>query len=123
MPEPHSTSIGIAVGAGIGLTGSVFGAQVDALLVGLVAAILISFWLPTIDDRKKATAAVALSSLLSGYLAPVAAPALSAWLATEHAVVSDGGPLRLLIALLIGIVAPSGLPVVLRWFNRTVEAR
>lgn len=123
MAEPHSTTVGIALGAGIGLTGSVFGAQVDALLVGLVSAILISFWLPTIDDRKKATAAVALSSLLSGYLAPVAAPAVAAWLSAEHAAVSDGRPLMLLIALLIGIVAPSGLPVVLRWLNRSVEAR
>lgn len=118
MAEPHSTAAGVAIGAGIGITGTIFGAQADALLVGLVAAILISFWLPTIDDRRKASAAVALSALLAGYGSPVAA----AWLSSEHGGFHDGSPLRLLIALVIGVVAPFGVPVALGWIKRKAEA-
>lgn len=118
MPEPHSTTLGIAVGAGIGLTGTVMGAQVDALIIGLVAAILISFWLPTIDDRKKAAASVAMSSLLAGYGSPVAA----AWLAADQAEFSNGSPLRLLLALAIGAATPTLVPVILTWAKRKVEA-
>lgn len=117
MAEPHSTLVGIALGSGIGLTGVVLGAQVDALMVGLVAAILISFWLPTIDDRKKAAAGVALSSLLAGYGSPVAA----SYFAAEQAGFADGGPLRLLLALVIGIACPTLVPVALGWAKRKVE--
>lgn len=95
------------------------GAQVDALLVGLVAAILISFWLPTIDDRKKAAASVALSSLLAGYGSPVAA----AWLAGTEAALHGGPDMRLLLALVIGIFCPTVVPVLLGWAKRKVEAR
>lgn len=119
MPEPHSTAIGIAVGAGIGLTGTMMGAQVDALLVGLVAAILISFWLPTIDDRRKAAASVALSSLLAGYGSPVAA----AWLAGTETALQGGPDMRLLLALVIGILCPTIVPVLLGWAKRKVEAQ
>lgn len=119
MPEPHSTAIGIAVGAGIGLTGTLMGAQVDALLVGLVAAILISFWLPTIDDRRKAAASVALSSLLAGYGSPVAA----AWLAGTETALHGGPDMRLLLALVIGIFCPTVVPVLLGWAKRKVEAQ
>lgn len=118
MAEPNSTAIGIVVGAGIGLTGTVMGAQVDALIVGLVAAILISFWLPSINDRKRATAAVALSSLLAGYGSPVAA----AYLAGEKYGLPAGSPLRLLLALVIGIACPAGIPMVLGWVKRKSEA-
>lgn len=118
MPEPHSTTIGIAVGAGIGLTGTVMGAQVDALLIGLVAAILISFWLPTIDDRKKATAAVAFSSLLAGYWSPV----LAGWLAENFAALDGIGSLRMPIALAIGAVGPTLVPVLIGRAKRKAEA-
>lgn len=71
MAEPHSVAAGILIGSGIGLTGTVMGAHVDALLIGLVAAIFISVWLPTIDDKLKAAASVAMSALLAGYGSPV----------------------------------------------------
>lgn len=119
MPEPHSTAIGIAVGAGIGLTGSIFGAQADALLIGLVAAILISFWLPTIDDRRKAAASVALSSLLAGYGSPV----MAAWLAGTQTAMPAGAELSRLLALLIGVFCPTIVPVALGWAKRKVEAQ
>lgn len=119
MPEPHSTAAGLVIGAGIGLTGTVMGAQVDALLIGLAASILVSFWLPTIDDRRKAAASVALSSLLAGYGSPVAA----AWLSADHAELAAGSPLRLLLALLIGAMCPTVVPAALGLAKRKVEAQ
>lgn len=110
MPEPHSTTAaGVAVGAGIGLTGTVMGAQLDALLLGMLAASFMSFWLPAIDSRARAAAAVAMSSLLAGYGSPVAA----AWLASEQHGFADGGSLRLLLAVVIGSVGPTLVPVIL----------
>lgn len=93
MPDPHSTTAGVIAGTGIGLTGTLLGAQVDALLIGLMAAIFVSIWMPTIDNRIKALAADAMSSLLAGYGSPVAA----AWLATEQQGFGNGSPLRLLL--------------------------
>lgn len=120
MPEPNSaTAIGIAVGAGIGLTGTILGAQADALIVGLVAAILISFWLPTIDDRRKATASVALSALVAGYGSPVAA----VWLAGTETALKGGPDMRLLLALIIGIACPTIVPLLLGWAKRKVEVQ
>jgi hypothetical protein len=66
MPEPNSTTIGILAGTGIGLTGTVMGAQVDALLMGMIAAVFVSIWLPSINDRLRAASAVGISSLLAG---------------------------------------------------------
>lgn len=106
MPEPNSTTAGVIAGASIGLTGTLLGAQVDALLIGLMAAIFVSIWMPTIDNRIKALAAVAMSSLLAGYGSPVAAD----WLATEQQGLGNGSPLRLLLALLIGAVTPALAP-------------
>ena len=119
MPEPHSTAAGVAVGGSIGLAGSIFGAQAEALLVGLMAATLISFWLPTIDDRKKAAASVALSSLIAGYGSPVAA----AWLSAGQPPLEDGRPLQLLLALVIGILCPTLVPICIGWAKRKVEAQ
>lgn len=119
MPEPHSTTAGILIGAGIGITGTVMGAQVDALMIGLVAAILISFWLPAVDDRKKAAASVALSALLAGYGAPVAA----GWLSGTQPELATGSPLRLLVALGLGVLCPTLVPVVIGWAKRKVEAQ
>jgi hypothetical protein len=70
MPEPNSITIGILAGTGIGLTGTVMGAQVDALLMGMIAAVFVSIWLPSINDRLRAASAVGISSLLAGYGSP-----------------------------------------------------
>ena len=119
MPEPHATTAGIIVGARIGLTGSVMGAQIDALMIGLIAAILISFWLPSVDDRKKAAASVALSALLAGFGAPVAA----GWLSGSQPELAAGSPLRLLVALGLGVLCPTLVPVIIGWARRKVEAQ
>lgn len=108
MPEPHSTTAGIIIGGSIGITGSLFGAQIDALLLGMFSAIFVSIWLPTVNDRIKAAAAVAMSSLMAGYGSPVAV----AWVASDQAALAAyGSPLRLLMAIAIGAACPTVVPV------------
>nr|MBL8412723.1 hypothetical protein [Dechloromonas sp.] len=119
MPEPNSTTVGIAAGASAGaLTGTLIGAQVDALLVGLLAAIFVSIWLPSVDSKLKAGCSVAFSSMLAGYASPVAA----SYLVAQHASIGNGSPLRLLLALLIGAGSPALFPLLIEWArNRARE--
>ena len=108
MTEPHSTTAGIIIGGSIGITGSLFGAEIDALLLGMFSAILASIMLPAVNDRIKAAAAVALSSLMAGYGSPVAV----AWVASDQAALAaSGSPLRLLMAIAIGAACPTVVPV------------
>lgn len=117
MAEPHSIAAGVLVGAGIGLAGTVMGAQVDALIIGLVAAILISFWLPDIDGKLKAGSAIAFSSLLAGYWSP----AFAGWLAENFSALGGIGSLRLPIALAIGAAGPTLVPLLIGRAKRKVE--
>ena len=118
MPEPHaSTGAGLLAGSTIGLTSTIMGAQLDALLIGLTAAIFISIWMPTIDSKIKSAAAVGMSSLLAGYGSPVAA----AWLASEQSGFASGSPLRLLLALLIGMLTPTLVPKAIDRLQSMIE--
>lgn len=118
MAEPHSTTAaGILLGTGIGLTGTIMGAQVDALLLGMFAAILVSIWLPSINDRWRAASAVGLSSLFAGYGSPVA----TAWLAAEQSGLRADSPLRLLVALAIGAGGPTLVPVLIDRAKRMIS--
>ena len=118
MPEPHaSTGAGLLAGSTIGLTSTIMGAQLDALLIGLTAAIFISIWMPTIDNKIKSAAAVGMSSLLAGYGSPVAA----AWLASEQSGFASGSPLRLLLALLIGMLTPTLVPKAIDRLQSMIE--
>lgn len=106
MPEPNSTTVGILAGTGIGLTGTIMGAQVDALMMGMIAAVFVSIWLPSINDRLRAASAVGISSLLAGYGSPVVA----AWLVSEQHGFGGDHELRMLLAVLIGAVCPALMP-------------
>ena len=63
MADPSSSiATGVMTGAGISLGGGMLmGAQVDALMAGLLAAIFVSIWLQSIDSRAKAASAVGLA--------------------------------------------------------------
>ena len=67
MAEPHITATGAAVGLAAAPPLIVLGAQVDALVIGLAAAILVTFWMETIDSKLKSGAAMVFSALLAGY--------------------------------------------------------
>ncbi len=117
MPEPNITT-GVVLGAGISsVTGSLLGAHVDALIVGLMASILVSFAWPTIDDKRKAASAVAFASLAAGYLAPL----LSAYLPTLITGLNNGDQLRLAAALVIGAAAPTVTPLIFRALMHRLE--
>jgi hypothetical protein len=119
MPEPHSTTIGLAIGAGIGLTGTVLGAQVDALIVGLCAATLISFCMPAIDNKRKAAASVAITSLVAGYWSP----SVAGWLAENIAALGAASALRLPVALILGVAGPTIGPSIISLAKRKVESQ
>lgn len=110
MSEPQSSMIG----AGVGLGTALLGAQVDALALGLMAAIFVSIWMETIDDKLKAGSAALLSALLAGYGSPKAAAfAASTW----PAIGAADDTLRLLMAVLIGALAPTVIPAAARWLK------
>lgn len=109
MAEPHSaTGAGILTGAGIGLTGTVLGAQLDALVIGMMSATFMAIWLPSINDKLKSASAVAMGSMLAGYSYPVAN-----WVAKSFDGIDYSETLRLLMAALIGIAIPALLPTML----------
>ncbi|MBI3096327.1 MAG: hypothetical protein HYY97_15775 [Rhodocyclales bacterium] len=115
MAEPHTS---IVIGAGVGLGTALLGAQVDALALGLVAAIFVSIWMETIDDKIKAGSAALLSAMLAGYGSPFAA----AWAASQvPSIAGNADALRLLMAVLIGAGAPTVIPVAARWLRGRAE--
>jgi len=115
MAEPHLTvAAGAAQGAALSSVTLLLGAQVDALAAGLAAAILVSIWLDTIDNKTKATAAVIFSALLSGYGSPVAAELVTATVTG----IGSSDSLRVTMALIIGSLAPTAVPIAIRAFGR-----
>ena len=113
MAEPHSIIAATAAATALAAAPPLIllGAQVDALVIGLVAAVLISIWLETIDNKIKAVSAVIFAALLAGYVSPIAAN----WLAVSvPSMAGNIEALRMLMALAIGGAAPSIVPVLLR---------
>lgn len=109
VAEPHSS---IATGATVGLGTALLGAQVDALVIGLIAAIFVSIWMESIDDKFKAGSAALLSSMLAGYGSPAAAALAISYL---PALSGSGDALRLLCAVVIGAAAPTVIPAAAKW--------
>jgi hypothetical protein len=118
MTEPHSTIAGALAGAAVSPVGLFLGAQVDALVIGLVAAVFVSIWLEQIDNRLKAASAVLFSALLAGYGSPVAA----GWVATNVTSLASGADgLRMLLALLIGAAAPRLVPLCFKFLGKKLD--
>jgi len=118
VTDPHSTIAG-AVAGGVTSTVSLFmGAQIDALIIGLVAAVFVSIQMDMIDNRLKAASAVLFASLLAGYGSPVAAE----WVAGNAASIgANSEALRLLLALLIGAAAPSLVPLGIKYLGKKIN--
>lgn len=119
MAEPHaSIAVGALAGAGISISGGLLlGAQIDALVAGLLAALFVSVWLESIDNRVKAGSAVLFSSMLAGY----GSPALSDLAASSLPGMVSGAPgLRMLVALIIGALAPVLFPSIVRRLKQLI---
>lgn len=119
--EPHSTVSGAIAGAAVSMPILLMGAQLDALVIGLIAAIVISIMTEAIDNWMKAGAAVLFSSLSAGYGSPLAAQ----WVSSNYpsiVVDSTHDVLRMALALVIGAAMPSIVPIAIRFMNRKSDA-
>lgn len=116
MADPHVTT-GVIIGATISPVALLLGAQVDALVAGMMAAVFASIWLETVDSKPKAAAAVLLSSMLAGYGSPVAA---SYVLGELPSVKGSGDALRLLCAAIIGASITWLLPMLMVYAKRKI---
>lgn len=111
MAEPNLTVVtGALAGAAVSPITLVFGAHVDALVVGLAAAFFVSIWLHDINSHTKAASAVLLSAMLAAY----GSPAVAGWLVSTVPALGNADSLRLLSALLIGASSPSIVPLALK---------
>lgn len=110
MTEPGATVVSSAAGAGLRLSFTLLGADAQALVVGLVAAVLMSFWLPAVDQRSKACASVMFSALASGYGAAAAA----AVAADNLPVLGKVEQLHMLMAVIIGALLPVLMPAIIK---------
>lgn len=120
MAEPHSSAIGAVAGAAAAAPAALFlGAHVDALIIGLMAAVFSSIWLPTVDDKVKAFASVCLSALLAGYGAPIAVANAAS---VVPGIVLAPDQARPLLAVVIGAVCPLLVPVLLNKLKSKGEA-
>lgn len=105
-----STVAGAAAGAVVTMVpAAMLGAQTDALGLGLFGALLVCMWLRSVRTRSRAFSAVLLSGLLAGYGSPIAASVASGYLSGMHV-----DALRLPMALLIGVLSPTLVPILLR---------
>ena len=120
MTEPTSAAAGAYAGAVTALPLAIFGAATDALVLGLFAALLVTIWMPTISTRIRAFSAVLLSGIAAGYCAPVLAAVAAAQFAP---LAGTGDTLRMPIALLIGLAAPTAIPVALTAFSAWIGKR
>lgn len=111
MPEPTSTSTGVAIAAGtITLTGSVVGLGYDVLFAAFVGALFALTLLPEMP-RWRLALTVVTTALIAAWLAPVFAAALPATFVWARSVSSDS--LRMASAGVLGATTQSLLPVLL----------
>lgn len=113
MPEPHTSALlgGAAAAAPISVIvgGTLLGAQIDALLVGLLSALFVSAWLHEINSVLRSAAACLFASLVAGYGSPAAASVLVGMLPAGQ----DANNLRLLSAMGLAAIAPGVVPLLL----------
>jgi FtsH-binding integral membrane protein len=105
-------------GAAGGLWLVIFGAHVDALILGLFGALFVSVWLDSIDNKFKAASAVLFSAVLAAYASPVVTLYVSAKLPS---LLQDTETLRLLLALVIGAAAPIAIPLSLKYATKRLK--
>lgn len=110
---------GAAAGAVAGGMTVLAGADPIGLVLGMAAAVLVTFIHGKIDSRAKAFCGVMLAALLSGYGAPVAAQVLLVQFPAYASAISIALPL---ISLIIGWLSPTGVVVAIEWVRRKGES-
>lgn len=119
MTEPTSTAVAAAAGAATAL---VFGAQPDAVVLGLLGATLSTSMMDSMGKLRQAFAAALFGSLAAGYLSPLAAVGVGSWLPAAMQAGIKPDALRMPAALVIGAVTPTVWPIVLRVIGRRIDA-
>ena len=118
MTSPHATAAGAVAGSIIASPAGLYGADPVALILGLIAATLVSFGMSEISSKPRAASAVCLAGLLAGFGSPTALASISSaypiLALTESAVP--------LLGILIGALSPSLVPLIIaaaqRWLGR-----
>lgn len=110
MAEPHAVAVGAITGAAASAPMFFLGADVYALVIGLIAAVLVSLWLPAVDTLAKSFASVVLTALIAAYGTRVAV----SYLSITSANLGSADDLRLPVALALGVVCPTVVPVVIQ---------
>lgn len=108
--EPSASTVaGVAAGTYIGLSGTILGAQPEAVVIGLMTAIPAAVFVPAVSGKLRACSAVALGAALAGY----GATALAQWLAAHVGDIGTAEALRPLAAALLGAGTPTLGPVII----------
>ena len=86
------------------------GLDFDAMIVGLMAASFITFWLDTVDNVPKAASAILFSALLSGFAPSV----IAAYLIGKFPdLAQTSSALTLFMAVLVGGSVTWGIPLLI----------
>ena len=119
---PTDTTYGIVAGALASLSTLFVGADPVGLTLGLFAALLLTFFLGSVDSRTKAFCGVLLGSLLAGFGMPVVASIILGFMPGLKDVMAS---LKPLVSIGIGGAAPMLVPAAIeaakRWINNQVR--
>lgn len=113
----HEIAVSALAGAGAGAATVIMGVHVDALVLGLVAALCVSTWLGGMDSNIKVAAATIFSALLAGYGSPVLAEYAAR---SVPEVAGNLDALRLLSAPVIGGVVPMLFPLAIKVMSNKI---
>ena len=91
---------------------SFFGMDLDALIVGLMAATFTTFWLQTVANVPKAMSAILFSAMLASFGGPVASVYL---ISSFPSLAQTSNSLILLSAVLIGGSVTWAFPVLINF--------
>ena len=92
------------------------GADANALLLGLVAAVVSAVYSEGIDKPGKSFAAVLIAAFLAGWVSPV----LVGWAAGYLPGNGGGNGLHLGLAVIIGLLVPPCLPMAIKRAQRLI---
>ena len=94
------------------MTDSFIGMDLDALIVGLMAATSTTFWLNTVDNIPKAASAIIFSAMLASLGGPVASVYL---ISVFPSLGEASGALLLLAAVIIGGSVTWAFPILINF--------
>lgn len=117
-----STAVGAAAGAVVTMVpAAMLGAQIDALLLGLIGSFLAVAWFDELNSMRRAIAAVCAGALASGVLSGVLST--GAWWLLPEGLQSLITPqaLRMPLALVTGFLGPSIWPLLKRRAERQLQ--